>query len=793
MKNKKPIYLTFVFCLLWIVGAQAQIGKIHNIGGANTFISKLKGSKPLSGKEKPVMNLTIANGSSLAGRHNVTQKEGSETVVIGSLENAPNSTFTFFYSDSTVRGELLHLEKKLAFEYYTEKGNVMVKEVDIHKVMCIDYPSVPKQKAVAIGQSINQALPPAGDPVYNLQSNPGAGAVVLLDFDGEIVSGTSWYGGNTINALPNDFNATDINSIWEMVSEDYRPFGVNITTNLAVYNNAAIYKKIKVIITPTNFYDPDNAGGVAHLNSFSENNYHNKPCWVFFTSTYGGVKCAAEAASHEVGHTLGLHHDGYNLAGYQCPPGKFTEGQYYCGQGSWAPIMGVSYYRDVTQFSKGEYPYASNTEDDVSIITRSNGSGGYVNGFTFRADEDGNTYASGRNLTVDAQGNVAESSNYGILSTGGDIDIFRFNVSLGSACTLKVAPFKNSPDLNMKVWLYTSNGVEVTEARVLGPGPIGSPTIIADVDPGSYYLLIDGWGDANPNVDGYTDYGSMGSYFISGTITKICSPVVNKPVIAGNDYLCNTSPNQPYNMPIGSTRGATYTWSTSTGLGTFPSGNTGKAIILDPSNTSTGGYLYVTANNGCGLTNTGSLVINIASGSPPSPVTPTGPAVVCNAGANTNYYANAPGPYKQVWSLTPFTEGIIQNPYGSIAIDWDPAISGTASLKVQMMNGCATSAWSAPLAITINPCRLGSAGTTEGLSAELYPNPSSKEASLIINTLGNGFAKVEVTDMKGVLVYLNSETISGEVLTFGSEFAAGMYIVKISSGEQMKVLKFVKN
>ena len=59
-----------------------------------------------------------------------------------------------------------------------------------------------------------------------------------------------------------------------------------------------------------------------------------------------------QADRNEVGHNLNLNHDG------QLVPGSTTI-EYYNGSGSgetgWAPIMGVGYYRDLTQWSRGEY------------------------------------------------------------------------------------------------------------------------------------------------------------------------------------------------------------------------------------------------------------------------------------------------------------------------------------------------------------------------------------------------------------------------------------------------------
>jgi hypothetical protein len=66
----------------------------------------------------------------------------------------------------------------------------------------------------------------------------------------------------------------------------------------------------------------------------------------------------AEAAAHEIGHTLGLSHDGV-VGG----------SGYYSGtaNGLWAPIMGAGYYCSMTQFSKGEYLNANNLEDDMAV------------------------------------------------------------------------------------------------------------------------------------------------------------------------------------------------------------------------------------------------------------------------------------------------------------------------------------------------------------------------------------------------------------------------------------------
>lgn len=61
-----------------------------------------------------------------------------------------------------------------------------------------------------------------------------------------------------------------------------------------------------------------------------------------------------DAVSHELGHAVGLSHDTYTDSN------GLT--QYYPGQGDWASIMGVSYYKTLTHFDKGEYTGAKNTQ-----------------------------------------------------------------------------------------------------------------------------------------------------------------------------------------------------------------------------------------------------------------------------------------------------------------------------------------------------------------------------------------------------------------------------------------------
>src|SRR5204863_6202612 len=124
-------------------------------------------------------------------------------------------------------------------------------------------------------------------------------------------------------------------------------------------------------------------GGVAYLNTFGSS--VDQGVFIFSNNLGNGEKAVAEAISHEVGHSLGLSHDGTSSVGYYEGHGSGATG--------WAPIMGVGYYRELTQWSKGEYLNADNPEDDLGIITTQNG-------FGYRPDDHGDFSATATPATV---------------------------------------------------------------------------------------------------------------------------------------------------------------------------------------------------------------------------------------------------------------------------------------------------------------------------------------------------------------------------------------------------------
>ncbi|MCX6880104.1 MAG: hypothetical protein NTW21_40815 [Verrucomicrobia bacterium] len=348
--------------------------------------------------------------------------------------------------------------------------------------------------ASGLGTIINDDLTPSNVPVHN--SLPGAVAVVYLDMDGQVVSGSPWAGGATLIArgISTSCTQAQMSEIWRRTAEDYAPFQINVTTQESVYLAAAPNRRIRCIITPDNeWYGA--VGGVAYVNSFTWTG--DTPCWVFSDQLANTPRYIAEACSHECGHTLGLSHDG------RISPVE----AYYAGQGTgevgWGPIMGVGYYKTLVQWSKGEYLSANNAQDDLAIITSQNG-------FSYRVDQVANTAAGATALTLSDHAAAAS----GIIETRSDVDVFSFTTG-GGTVTFDVLGDATSQNLDILAEIRDASGNLLAASN---PDLLTDASLSISLSAGTYFLHVSGVGRGDYLVDGYTDYSSIGQYTISGTV-----------------------------------------------------------------------------------------------------------------------------------------------------------------------------------------------------------------------------------------------------------------------------------
>ncbi|WP_445722231.1 carbohydrate-binding protein [Flavobacterium sp.] len=484
---KKKIYATLVVMIVFYNLGISQI----SLGSNEALLKNIKKNLEVNAsknKENQIL-LKVAKNKNLIGKINFQKSSISGEFLIGETKNN-NGSFYINLTAKSLEGHIIIKATNKAYKYYSDsKGNAFVESVDINTLICVNYENVPdKNKTTETSNAITPAL-------LNLQSLPGAAGCVLLDFDGYYMpAGNLWNNGNAINAAPSGMSDAEVQQHWEVVSEDYRPFNLNVTTNESVFNSYPRNRRMRVVVTPTNTAAPG-AGGVAYIGSFNWDN--DVPCWVFITSGKSG----GDASSHEIGHTFDLGHDGRTNP---------NEGYFVGIEGTaWAPIMGAGYYRPVVQWSKGEYNYANNLQDDVAIIAGSKFGVGY------RGDDYSNGISGATNLTYTSNGTINQKN--GVISSEADYDFFTFTTGGGNVI-INANTVSRDGNLHLLIRLFNASGTQIGTYWNSDPFALNA-TMNVNLAAGKYFIGVDGNGAGNAGYGGYSAYGSIGSYSVTGTIS----------------------------------------------------------------------------------------------------------------------------------------------------------------------------------------------------------------------------------------------------------------------------------
>lgn len=352
----------------------------------------------------------------------------------------------------------------------------------------------------------------ASGPAFQLHSKPGSNRVIFLDFDGHRITGTAWNASKGIDPInvsaydtdgnPGVFSTAEqdvVRATWQRIAEDYAPFDVDVTTqappesSITRSGSSDQLYGTRVLVDPDTWYQSGcGCGGVAYVGVYDNTSNHSyyQPALVFTRGVGTGAKNIAEAASHEAGHNVGLGHDGTASTGY------------YRGHGAWAPIMGVGYSKAISQWSRGEYSGANNSQDDFAVIGQ--------NGVAIRSDDYGNT--TGTAFSINAGSTVT-----GYNADSADVDVFRVTLSAGSH-TITANPAAVGANLDIKLDLLNSAGTVLATANP-DSGQTSASTatglgasITQNLSAGTYYVRVDNTGYGSPLNTGYSTYGSRGAF-----------------------------------------------------------------------------------------------------------------------------------------------------------------------------------------------------------------------------------------------------------------------------------------
>ncbi len=474
-----------------------------------------------------------------------------------------------------------------------------------------------------------------------------------------------------------------------------------------------------------------------------------------------------------MGHNLNLLHDGVNAG---APTGATG---YYLGTAGWAPIMGAGYYQPLSQvrcvygmcsivtvpahlsrsqlsaphpgsiplawhcqwhdvlvtlsrlwslvhllplqWSKGEYAYAGNTQDDFAVAQ--------LNGLPLRADDFGDTLAAASPLTggTPSPSGTTTFTVQGVIHTAGDVDVLSLSATPGPV-TVAVNPAGRSPNLDAQVTLQAADGTVLASANPTST--LDASLSFTIVTPGTYFVSVQGVGLGDPLVTGYTNYGSLGNYVLTVTATTGVPPTL----VATATPTSGTYPLTVTFSTAGSVDAdgtiVSFVWNFGDGV----SGVTGTAPIY--TYTSFGTYnAVVVATDSSGLTASHTLTIVVSS---------LPPTAVATASTTSGVF-----PFTVTFSASGSVD-----PDGTIAsYSWDfgdgttgtgvtasrtytGAVAKTFSVTVRTTDDSGASTTSSPLSIVGSVNKAPTAVATASATSGIFPFTVTFSASRSVDIDG---------------------------------------------------------
>jgi hypothetical protein len=394
---------------------------------------------------------------------------------------------------------------------------------------------------------------------FKLHSRPSSKNKIFLDFQGGVLTNTMWniyYNINSINYSAFDISENillRIQQIWKGVVEDFAPFDVDITTEpITNYN-------VRCIITnntSNEIFNDGKYGGVAFIYSWGYKYWND--CWCFNpNSKY--IYDTILTISHEVGHTLGLLHQGLIE--------KNTITDYYEGSGDWGPIMGAAYDKLLSQWAyvpknqtyTGTSTLPSINQDDIAIINQT---------LPFVPNDFPSTIQEASDINPITSQSI--NTYFGTISKKTDVDFFKINTGIGNI-TINGYVSKTDPNLNLQLTLYDSLNNKI----LIGTKTRLNSTINYNVTSNNsvFFVKVDGIGG-----NYYTDYASIGKYKIVFNLNPI---VQNNFSITPNKYNIAEGENVTYNIVYN--QNITLYWK-NTGTSTENMFNEGSSGIININN-----------------------------------------------------------------------------------------------------------------------------------------------------------------------------------------------------------------
>ena len=340
--------------------------------------------------------------------------------------------------------------------------------------------------------------------------------------------------------------------------------------------------------------------------------------------------------------------------------------------------------------------------------------------------------------------------------------------------------------------------ITVTGKTTAAPSTIVGPTSVCSVTTATYtastvvgatsyqWTLPGGFGGTSTT----SSINIVNTGFTSGSITvagvNACGTGTSKSAalsVAATLPLAITGPavtcgltSAAYSVPV--VTGATgYNW-TVPAAATITSGLGSTGITVSFAAPLIGS-VSVTSSNGCTTSAARSLTVNKITATPGAI---TGPSTgLCAAGTATYSIAPVTGATGYTW-FQPAGISIVSG-QGTTSINADITTLTTGVLKVSAQDACGTSAGASLTLNCADPIAIGSPDvTTENMFSALYPNPTTNEFTIDVNTDMYSEVVVEVYDVLGNLLKHEKHPLANGANTMKTnieDYRNGIYFVRI--------------
>lgn len=349
------------------------------------------------------------------------------------------------------------------------------------------------------GSTGNYHLRILADPNYTaappaLHSDASANDTLFLDFNGHAASPDAW---GTYAAAAYDFNGTPgiftpaerlaIRHVWEIVTEDFSPFNVDVTTVQTATGNGLGHRHVITNSSPTILGLNATTQTAAILNSYASGTSDN----VSFTfagnfSTFGTVNSTRPGLSGPINATpLELGNSSSEAFGRALGLGSYRTASNGGSVGSLisnaimaTPDEGLNRELWATGTNTNGLP-----QDDMTVISNS------TNTFGYRSDDYGNTISTATPLAATADTYAA----IGVIEQVNDVDMFRIAVSGATVIALNV--FDYATNLDTELRLRDESGNQIASSFFTS-GSAYDAAISMTLNAGVYYVDVQGTGSA---------------------------------------------------------------------------------------------------------------------------------------------------------------------------------------------------------------------------------------------------------------------------------------------------------